>query len=63
MLIGLDEQEVITERGTFDFLEANRLTRELLEARNCQLTYFEKQGKHLWGFWQNELPAAMKLFL
>ncbi|MCR8634144.1 alpha/beta hydrolase [Paenibacillus radicis (ex Xue et al. 2023)] len=63
MLIGLDEQEVITERGTFDFLEANRLTRELLEARNCQLTYFEKPGKHLWGFWQNELPAAMKLFL
>lgn len=63
MLIGLDEQEVRTERGTFDFVEANRRTKELLAARNCRLTYEEKPGKHLWGFWQNELPAAMKLFL
>lgn len=63
MLIGLDEQEVKTERGTFDFVEANRQTRRLLEERNCRLTYEEKPGKHLWGFWQNELPAAMKLFL
>ncbi|MDF2960059.1 MAG: enterochelin esterase [Paenibacillus sp.] len=63
MLIGLDEQEVTTERGTFDFLEANRQARQLLEARNCRLTYLEKQGKHLWGFWQNELPAAMKHLL
>ncbi|UQZ82519.1 Endo-1,4-beta-xylanase Z precursor [Paenibacillus konkukensis] len=63
MLIGLDEQEVVTERGTFDFLEANRSAKKLLEERSCRMTYEEKPGKHLWGFWQNELPAAMKLFL
>jgi enterochelin esterase-like enzyme len=63
MLIGTDELEVKTERGTFDFLDANRLTRQLLEERNSRLTYVEKPGKHLWGFWQNELPEAMKLFL
>jgi enterochelin esterase-like enzyme len=63
MLIGLEEQEVATERGTFDFLEANRQAKLLLEARNCRMTYLEKPGKHLWGFWQQELPAAMKLML
>jgi len=63
MLIGLDELEVTTERGTFDFLDANRQTRTMLEAKSCRMTYEEKPGKHLWGFWQNELPAAMKLFL
>jgi enterochelin esterase-like enzyme len=63
MLIGTEEREVITERGSFDFLEANRQTKKLLEARNCSLTYMEKPGKHIWGFWQNELPEALKLFL
>lgn len=63
MLIGLDETEVKTERGTFDFLEENRHTKARLEDKNCRLWYEEKPGKHLWGFWQNELPAAMKLFL
>ncbi|TDF97712.1 alpha/beta hydrolase [Paenibacillus piri] len=63
MLIGLEEQEVTTERGKFDFLEANREALMLLEARSCRLTYLEKPGKHLWGFWQHELPAAMKLML
>lgn len=62
MVIGLQETEVETSRGTFDFLEANRLTRRLLEERNTRLVYEEKDGKHLWGFWQNELPAALKHF-
>jgi enterochelin esterase-like enzyme len=63
MLIGTDETAVTTERGTFDFLTENRQTKTLLEARSVRLTYMEKPGKHLWGFWQNELPEAMKLFL
>ncbi|MBE1440666.1 alpha/beta hydrolase [Paenibacillus sp. OAS669] len=63
MLIGLDETEVKTERGTFDFLQENRLTKDLIDTKQCRLWYEEKPGKHLWGFWQNELPAAMKLFL
>jgi enterochelin esterase-like enzyme len=63
MLIGLDELEVKTERGTFDFVKANRHTKKLLDARSCRIHYEEKPGKHVWGFWQNELPTAMKLFL
>ncbi|KIL41071.1 enterochelin esterase [Gordoniibacillus kamchatkensis] len=63
MLIGLDETEVTTERGTFDFVAANRRTKELLESGGARLTYEEKPGKHLWGFWQQELPAILRLFL
>ncbi|MBP1156503.1 MULTISPECIES: alpha/beta hydrolase-fold protein [unclassified Paenibacillus] len=63
MLIGTDETEVQTERGVFDLLEANRKTKQLLEARSCLLKYEEKPGKHLWGFWQNELPGMLKPFL
>lgn len=63
MLIGLQETQVKTERGTFDFLEANREAHRLLGARNAQLYYEEKPGEHLWGFWQGELPGALKYFL
>ncbi|MCZ8514671.1 alpha/beta hydrolase-fold protein [Paenibacillus filicis] len=63
MLIGTEETEVRTERGTFDFLEANRNAKKLLEARSCALVYEEKPGKHLWGFWQQELPGMLKSFL
>ncbi|NHN30014.1 alpha/beta hydrolase [Paenibacillus agricola] len=63
MLIGTDETEVTTKGGSFDFLEANRVAKQLFKERNCQLTYVEKPGKHIWGFWQKELPEALKLFL
>lgn len=62
MLIGLQETAVETSSGTFDFLGENRRARELLEARETDLVYEEKEGKHIWGFWQKELPEAIKLF-
>ncbi|WP_248927305.1 alpha/beta hydrolase [Paenibacillus hamazuiensis] len=63
MLIGLDETEVTTERGTFDFLAENRKTKKLLDERSSRMLYVEKPGKHLWGFWQNELPEGIKYLL
>lgn len=63
MLVGLDETEVKTERGTFNFLEENRKTKELLAEKNARLVYVEKPGRHIWGFWQQELPEAIKYFL
>jgi enterochelin esterase-like enzyme len=63
MLIGTDETAVRTERGTYDFLEANREARRLLEARSAALRYVEKPGGHIWGFWQRELPEALKWLL
>jgi enterochelin esterase-like enzyme len=59
-LIGTDETEVSTSRGTFDFLEANRVMRQKLESKDALVHYVEKPGKHLWGFWQNELPDALR---
>ncbi|MEK8131441.1 alpha/beta hydrolase-fold protein [Paenibacillus filicis] len=63
MVIGLDEKEVKTERGTFDFVEANRISKQLLTERSCSVIYEEKPGKHVWGFWQQELPWMLKRFL
>lgn len=59
-LIGTEETEVATDRGTFDFLEYNRRMLPLLKERGAEIHYVEKAGKHLWGFWQKELPAAMQ---
>ncbi|OCT14995.1 enterochelin esterase [Paenibacillus pectinilyticus] len=63
MLIGLDETDVTTERGTFDFVRENQLTQTFLQDKNTALHYIEKPGKHIWGFWQVELPAALHYFL
>ncbi|MVO99603.1 alpha/beta hydrolase [Paenibacillus lutrae] len=62
MLIGLDEEEVKTERGVYNFVEANRLTKTILEQKNTRLYYEEKPGKHIWGFWQKELPNTLEYF-
>ncbi|TLS54280.1 esterase family protein [Paenibacillus antri] len=59
-LIGTEETAVATSRGTFDFLEANRRMRTLLEAKGADVRYVEKAGKHIWGFWQDELPEALR---
>lgn len=63
MLVGTEETAVSTGRGVFNFLEANRQTRRLLEERRARLKYEEKTGKHLWGFWQRELPEGMRFLL
>jgi len=62
MVIGLGERQVATARGTFDFLRCNREAKALLEQRRAKLRYVEKEGEHLWKFWQNELPAALDYF-
>ncbi|GIP37548.1 hypothetical protein J31TS4_08280 [Paenibacillus sp. J31TS4] len=63
MVIGLQEEEVKTSRGTYDFLSANRIVRKLLEERGAKVEYLEAEGKHLWGFWQKLLPAALARYL
>lgn len=63
MIVGLQERDYQTDTGIYDFVELNRNTKALLEARGAQVHYLEKDGKHLWGFWQKELPAALIHFL
>lgn len=62
MIIGTDEIEVKTERGTFDFLSLNRSAKQLLRLKKAKLHYVEKPGKHVWGFWQKEIPDALQHF-
>lgn len=63
MLIGLQETDVKTDHGSYNFLELNRMTKQLMEQKNAHLHYIEKDGTHLWRFWQQELPDALMYFL
>lgn len=63
MLVGTDEREVATDRGTWDFLQANRTARQALERQGAEVHYVEKPGDHTWGFWQKELPDALRFAL
>lgn len=63
MIVGLQEDSFTTDTGVYNFVELNRATRQLLEERGATVHYEEKDGRHIWGFWQKELPAALKYFL
>jgi enterochelin esterase-like enzyme len=63
MVVGLQETDYKTDTGVYDFVEMNRLTKDLLEERGATVSYREKDGKHLWGFWQQELPESLLYFL
>lgn len=63
MVVGLQERDYQTDTGIYDFVDLNRSTKALLEKRGASVVYYEKDGKHLWGFWQQELPDALCYFL
>ncbi|MCU6708182.1 alpha/beta hydrolase-fold protein [Paenibacillus sp. J5C_2022] len=63
MIIGLQETAFETDRGVFDFVELNRNARALMEQRGAHLYYEERDGKHQWGYWQKDVPAALKHFI
>ncbi len=63
MWIGLQETEVVTERGRYDFLSHNRLTYKLLVEKQATVAYYEEEGTHTWGFWQRYMSDALRHFL
>lgn len=63
MIIGTEETCVETHSGVFNFVEWNRKVKELLKQKGTNLTYLEKEGTHIWGFWQKELPNGLLHFL
>jgi len=63
MIVGLQETEFATDRGTYDFVKLNREAAKAFEAKGAKVTYAEKDGEHKWGFWQRELPEALGAFL
>lgn len=63
MLIGKQETEVQTKWGTENFLQLNRETLPLLETRGAEVAYYEQDGTHVWGFWQQYIPQALHYLL
>ena len=63
MIVGLQEDSFTTDTGVYNFVELNRSAKQLFEERGATVHYEEKDGRHLWGFWQKELPAALMYFL
>ncbi|GAX90464.1 alpha/beta hydrolase [Effusibacillus lacus] len=62
LLVGEQETAVETHFGDLDFVGMNRTTRDILTGKKARLTYVEKPGIHTWGFWQKELPDALRHF-
>lgn len=62
LLIGTEEDRVETPTGVFNFLDANREIHTLLNQKGAKVTYLEREGKHIWGFWQKHLPDALLHF-
>ena len=62
MTVGLQETAFRTDRGTFDFVEMNRKARKLLEERGARVEYAERDGEHLWGYWQKDVPGGLAWF-
>jgi enterochelin esterase-like enzyme len=63
MIVGLQETSFQTDTGVYDFVELNRTTSRLLKERGADVFYEEKDGKHQWGFWQQEIPDALRHFM
>ncbi|MBB3127914.1 enterochelin esterase-like enzyme [Paenibacillus rhizosphaerae] len=62
MIVGLQETHFESDLGVYNFVEINRSMKELLLDRGATVQYTEKDGKHIWGFWQKELPDALLYF-
>lgn len=60
MVVGRQETEVDITTGKYDFYRANQVMRDLLVERGADITYKEADGTHIWGFWQKEMPDALK---
>lgn len=63
MIVGLQEEAYETDTGVYNFVQLNRDMKHLLEERDAKIFYEEKDGRHQWGFWQKEVPAAIRYFI
>lgn len=60
--IGKSETAVPTHMGSLDLLARNREVRRHLEEKRARVHYAESEGDHTWGFWQRDIPQALKFF-
>lgn len=63
-VVGLEEAEVKSPRGTKNILQGNQeLYHTLKDKKLIQVEYHQLPGDHTWGFWQKNLPDAISFFL
>jgi enterochelin esterase-like enzyme len=60
--IGLEETAVPTHMGTIDLVTRNREVYRHLKEKNARVRYVEAEGNHTWGFWQKDIPDALRFF-
>ncbi|WP_124728121.1 alpha/beta hydrolase [Staphylospora marina] len=60
--VGLKETAVQTHMGTLDLVARNREVHNLLRKKNARVRYVEAAGDHTWGFWQRDIPDALRFF-
>lgn len=60
--IGLAETSIETHMGTLDLVARNREAYRLFQEKRAHVDYYEEDGDHTWGFWQRELPRALRFF-
>ncbi|PTX64225.1 enterochelin esterase-like enzyme [Melghirimyces profundicolus] len=60
--IGKSETAVPTHFGNLDLLARNREVHRALQEKEAEVVYSEQEGNHTWGFWQKDLPRALKTF-
>lgn len=59
MVVGRQETAVKTHHGDYDFYHLNQTMRDMLNLRGAKIDYSEAEGTHIWGFWQQQLPASL----
>lgn len=62
MTVGLQETAFRTDRGVYDFVAMNREAKDLLIERRAEVHYVERDGEHLWGWWQRDVPDGLRWF-
>jgi len=60
--IGLSETAVPTHMGTLDLVARNREVHRHLQEKKANVRYVEAEGDHTWGFWQRDIPDALRFF-
>lgn len=61
MVIGDEETQAKTPSGgVFNFYQYNEDMRDILFDKGAQVEYRVGHGNHIWGFWQKELPDALR---
>ncbi|SEM84798.1 esterase family protein [Paenibacillus sp. OV219] len=64
MIVGLQETAFKSDSDTvYDFVAINREMRAILERKGARIAYSEHNGDHVWGFWQQHIPDALRTFL